>query len=246
MIYRTDLHIHSTLSPCGSLESSPGAIVDEAVRKQLDIVAISDHNSTLNLPAFKKASEGKVIPFYGIEVQTLSETHLLVIFDNLDAAMDFGRMIHDALPDIKNSPDFFGDQVIVDENEEIISFEDRLLLQSTVMDVEEVTTKAHSFGGLVFPAHIDHDSFSIISQLGFIPPDLPIDGIELSKNITLFEAENTFPEYCSKYPVIRNSDAHYLNEIGISFTFFDIAKPSLAEFKKALNREKGRTYSFDA
>lgn len=246
MIYKTDLHIHSTLSPCGSLEASPGAIVDEAVRKQLDIVAISDHNSTLNLPAFKKASEGKVIPFYGIEVQTLSETHLLVIFDNLDAAMDFGRMIHDALPDIKNSPDFFGDQVIVDENEEIISFEDRLLLQSTGMDVEEVTTRAHSLGGLVFPAHIDHDSFSIISQLGFIPPDLPIDGIELSKNITLFEAENTFPEYCSKYPVIRNSDAHYINDIGTVFTFFDIEEPSLAEIKKALSDKDGRRHYFDA
>ncbi len=246
MIYRTDLHIHSTLSPCGSLASSPGAIVAEAVRKQLDIVAISDHNSTMNLPAFRKVSEGKVIPFYGIEVQTLSETHLLVIFDNFDAAMDFGSMVHDALPDIKNNPDFFGDQVIVDEHEEIISFEDRLLLQSAAMDVEEVTTMAHTLGGLVFPAHIDHDSFSIISQLGFIPPDLPIDGIELSKNITLSEAENSFPEYCRRYPVIRNSDAHYIKEIGTSCTLFDIERPSLAELKKALDREDGRSCSFDA
>ncbi len=246
MIYKTDLHIHSTLSPCGSLSSSPGEIVAEAVRKQLDIIAISDHNSTLNLPTFKKVSEGKIIPFYGIEVQAVSETHLLVIFDDLDAAMDFGRMVRSTLPDTKNEPDFFGDQVVVDENENIITFEDRLLLQSTTMTVEEVTIRAHASGGLVFPSHIDRDSFSIISQLGFIPEDLPIDGIEISRDISLSKAESMFPEYCRKYPVIRNSDAHYLNEIGESFTLFEIEKPSLIEIKKALDGKEGRRYTFDA
>ena len=246
MIYKTDLHIHSTLSPCGSLSSSPGEIVAEAVRRQLDIIAISDHNSTLNLPALKKVSEGKIIPFYGIEVQAVSETHLLVVFDNLDAAMDFGEMVRSTLPDIKNKPDFFGDQVVVDENENITAFEERLLLQSTTMTVEEITTRAHTSGGLVFPSHIDRDSFSIISQLGFIPEDLPIDGIEISRDISLSEAESLFPDYCKKYPVIRNSDAHYLNEIGESFTFFEIEKPSLAEVKKALDGKDGRKCSFDA
>ncbi len=246
MICKTDLHIHSTLSPCGSLSSSPGRIVAEAVRKHLDIIAIADHNSTLNLPALEKASRGKVVPFYGIEVQTVSETHLLVIFDTLDSAMDFGELVHRSLPDKKNIPEFFGDQVIVDENENIIAFEERLLLQSTTMDSEEVTAKAHSLHGLVFPSHIDRGSFSIISQLGFIPEDLPIDGIEISKGITRQKAEQRFPEYCKKYPVIKNSDAHYIEEIGTAFTSFHVNEPTLAEIKKALEGKRGRRYTVDA
>ena len=246
MIYKTDLHIHSTLSPCGSLESSPKEIVAEAIRKKLDIIAISDHNSTQNLPALEKAASGRLIAFYGIEVQTLSETHLLVVFDTLETAMLFGDFIYDKLPDIKNEPDYFGDQVIVDQYENIIAFEDRLLLQSIDSDVSEVTEHAHSLGGLVFPSHIDRDTFSIISQLGYIPEELPIDGIEISRDISLKKAREDFPEYCEKYPVIRNSDAHYLKEIGTEATFFKIQEPTVAEMQKALKQEEGRKYFFDA
>ena len=246
MVFKTDLHIHSTLSPCGSLESSPAKIVAEAARTGLDIIAVSDHNSTRNLPAFKKAAEGKIVPFFGIEVQTLSETHILVIFEKLDAAMSFGDLVYRNLPEIPNNPDYFGDQVVVDERETILGFEERLLLQSVSMDVEEVCFKAHSFGGLVFPAHIDRDSFSIRSQLGYIPEELDIDGVELSRDLSIGEAKKKFPEYFARYPVIRNSDAHYLRDIGSVFTFFEMGEPSLSDMKEALMERNGRRHYFDA
>ncbi len=246
MVFKADLHIHSVLSPCGSLESSPERIVSKAADKKLDIIALSDHNSTLNLPAFKKVAAGKVIPFFGIEVQTISETHLLVVFDELDAAMSFGEVIYRSLPEIENNPDYFGDQVIVDEHENIIGFEERLLLQSVQMDVEEVSDKAHSFGALVFPAHIDRDSFSILSQLGYIPDELSIDGVEISENISLNEAKRRYHGYLDKYPVIRNSDSHYLKDIGNSYTFFDMKEPSIDEMKKALMGKEGRRHYLDA
>ena len=246
MVFKTDLHIHSVLSPCGSLESSPERIILKAAEERLDIVALSDHNSTLNLPAFKKAAHGKVIPFFGIEVQTISETHILAVFDKLDAAMSFGEVIYQNLPEIDNNPDYFGDQVVVDEHENIIKFEERLLLQSVNMDVEEVSNKAHSLGALVFPAHIDTDSFSILSQLGYIPDELSIDGVEISGNIALDEAKQKYPEYLKRYPAIRNSDSHYIKDIGSAFTFFDMKEPSIVEMKKALLGEEGRRYYLDA
>ncbi|RKX92897.1 MAG: histidinol-phosphatase [Spirochaetes bacterium] len=246
MVFKTDLHIHSTLSPCGSLGSSPQKIVAEAARKELDIIAVSDHNSTRNLPAFKKAADGKVIPLFGIEVQTISETHILVIFDKLDAAMSFGDIIFNNLPETPNNPEYFGDQVVVDENETILDFEERLLLQSVSLNVEEVCLKVHSLGGLAFPAHIDRDSFSILSQLGYIPENLPIDGIEISSGLSIKEAGERFPEYFARYPVIRNSDAHYIQDIGSFFTFFEMEEPSLSEIKQALLESNGRRHYFDA
>lgn len=246
MIFRSDLHIHSTLSPCGSLYSSPGAIVNEALRKKMDIIAITDHNSTMNLPALAKAAEGRITAFYGIEVQTLSETHLIAIFDSLDKAMDFGSIVSDHLPEIQNSPDYFGDQVIVDENEKIVAFEERLLLQSVTMDMDTVINHVHSRDGLVFPSHIDRNTYSIISQLGFIPEDLPVDGIEFSGNISLREAEKRFPDYYRRYPIIRNSDAHYLEDVGSVFTCFVMEKATISELSLALRNEQGRSSSFDA
>lgn len=246
MICKADIHIHSTLSPCGSLESSPSRIVNEALKKGLDIIAVSDHNSTLNLPALKKSADGRIAVLFGIEVQTISETHLLVIFETLDTAMAFGELIYQKLPEIDNNPDYFGDQIVVDEAENIIGVEKRLLLQSALMDVEEVETLAHTLGGLVFPSHIDRESFSIISQLGFIPENLRIDGIEISGNITRKDAETRFPEYCRKYPLITNSDSHYPEDIGKAFTLFDIKEPSFTEISKALKRENGRKCYLDA
>ncbi|HNX58188.1 MAG TPA: PHP domain-containing protein, partial [Spirochaetota bacterium] len=58
MILRADLHIHSCLSPCGSLDMSPSRIVERAVESGLDVIALTDHNSALNCPALEEAARG--------------------------------------------------------------------------------------------------------------------------------------------------------------------------------------------
>ena len=246
MIYKADLHIHSVLSPCGSLEMSPKAIVEEALAKGLNLITISDHNATGNLVALKNlAKKNGINIFYGMELQTISETHLLIIFDTLEKALEMGDEIYPLLPDVKNNPDFFGDQVVVDENDNIIKMEEKLLLQSVQIDLESAIKVVHRLDGLVFAAHIDRDNYSIISQLGFIPDGAELDGIEISKNITYTDASKLYADYFAIYPVITNSDAHFLKDIGVVFNKIEMKEPSLKEFKMALKGEKGRRIIYD-
>ncbi len=245
MRFRADLHIHSVLSPCGSLEMSPSDIVRAALERKLDIIAVSDHNCVKNLEAFRDAARGRIDVLFGAEVQTMSETHILTLFGELSEARAFGEIIYEHLPDVKNDPEFFGDQVIVDADESILGFEEKMLIQSIDMEIEEVIARTHEFNGLAFFSHIDRDSFSVLSQLGFIPPGTMADGAEISAAMTLREARERFPEYAGM-PFITNSDAHYIKDIGSAYTEFLMESVSVAEIRKALRNEDGRSIIYDA
>ena len=83
--YKGDLHIHSVLSPCGDLNMSPVNIIDEALKKGLHLIAITDHNSTRHCELSISLGEEKglfVIP--GCEITSKEEVHCLVFLEDLE------------------------------------------------------------------------------------------------------------------------------------------------------------------
>ena len=213
MIYY-DFHIHSALSPCGDKDMTPNNIVNMASIIGLDAIAITDHNSIGNVRAAMKVGEQagvKVVA--GMEVETAEEIHILTLFNNIEAAEEVARVVYDALPDIENRPEIFGNQYYMDEEDNITHEEKKLLISPTTIQVEDLVTLVKSVGGLVLPAHVDRHSYSILTNLGFIPEELDIDGIEISKKVSDVDAYlNNRPDL-GKYRYLRNSDAHYLTDI---------------------------------
>ena len=228
MLYRADFHIHSCLSPCAALEMSPNAIVKRAKEVGLNAVALSDHNCTFNLPAFARVcARHELDCLYGIEVTTIEEAHMLCLFDDIDAAMTLGTKVYESLPDIPNQPDRFGDQPIVDENDDILGFAEKILISASVYDVHTLLNLVHSLGGLFIPAHIDRPAFGIIAQLGFLPPE-DYDAVELSAD---GDAALAGP-----YSILHHSDSHQLQTIGGGFSEFNIEALTVTHIRAALQR----------
>ena len=212
-----DLHIHSDLSPCASREMTPNNIINMSIVKGLNVISLTDHNSTANLPALIEASHGsglKVIP--GIEVTSKEEVHLLCYFRELSRALKFGTIIYQSLPPIINMPEIFGEQNIYNSNDEIVGVLDKLLINATPFSIGDINNMVKESKGIMIPAHINKMSNSILSILGFIPKDLEVDFVEIySKNPInkkMFE----------KYKILKNSDAHCLTDISEAVNFFDL------------------------
>lgn len=237
--FQADLHIHTCLSPCGDLLMSPKRVVEDAARKKLDIIAISDHNSAENVEAAVRVGlENGVTVFPAMEVTTVEEAHFLALFDRTAAVLNLQNMIYENLPG-KNDPEVFGEQIIANEYDEVEGYNERLLIGASVLSVKKLTEEIHKRGGLVVAAHVDRQAFSIISQLGFIPPDLELDGLEISARITPAKAWEMFPDI-KKYPLITSSDAHYLEDIGKVKTTFMLQEPTFDEFRQAFANTNGR------
>ncbi len=235
-----DLHIHTCLSPCGSLDMSPQKIVKEAIRKNLSIIAITDHNSAQNVNAVKKVAEGTdlfVIP--GMEITTSEEVHIIGLFSSLDDVINIQEFISTHLQPGENNEDLFGLQVIANELDEVDDIDKRLLISATTLNIDEVINAIHENDGLAVAAHIDRESFSLIGQLGFIPDNLNIDCIEISKRLPLNEAKIKYKEYI-QLPFITSSDAHELEDVGVSPIRLMIEKPDNNELKMALAGKEGR------
>ncbi len=233
--FMADLHIHSTLSPCGSLEMSPKKIIERAYNLGINLISITDHNSIENsLVASNLAKKYNIHYLFGMEVQTKEEIHILVYFDNYKDILDVYKIVYDNLPNIKNDPEIFGDQIVVDEDENIIKFENKLLLNSTELTLKELNEIVYKKGGIFVPAHINSETFSIISQIGFIPDNIIIDFLEITYNINKDEFIKIYPNY-SQYKYLSFSDSHYLNEIGRSVTIFELDYPNVSSLKKVDN-----------
>jgi len=203
-----DLHIHSALSPCGDEDMTPNNIVNMAYIKGLDIIAVTDHNSCRNVRAVMEAAKGviKVVP--GMEVTTSEEVHVLCYFPDVDAAEDMSDFIRANMQGIKNQPEIFGKQLVMDAQDEIVGEEDELLVNAVNLDIYEVSAETKKRGGLFIPAHIDKSSYSITSNLGFLPPDLYVDGLEITAR-----GIEKYGQIYAEYGIITDSDAHYLENI---------------------------------
>jgi len=238
--YRADLHIHSVLSPCGDLDMSPVNIVEEASRKGLDIIGITDHNTTRHTGLVKRLAEKKgIYVLTGAEINTREEVHCLVFFENSETITLLQEYLDHNLPEILNLPEIFGHQVEVDENENIIYEEKRLLSSAIRKSITDLEKFVHLNNGLFIPSHIDRFKNSIYSQLGILPDNLNADALEVSRATTIGKFGEMHPEI-RKYSLIRSSDAHQPCDIGKATTTFLIEEPDFKEIKMALAGERGR------
>jgi hypothetical protein len=218
---------------------TPLAIVSEAKKKGLDVIGICDHNSTKNVGAVRQASRRKGLAVIGgIEVCSQEEVHILGLFDEEKSLQDMQKLIDQNLHG-ENNPDIFGQQYLCDEHDVIVGREAKLLIGATGLSVEEVVESIHRLGGLAIASHVDRGSFSLFSQLGFVPEGLQIDALEVSPRHSVEEARDCFPQ-TRDYPLVRFADAHQLEEIGIAFTTFTGDSSSVIELQKALLGEDGR------
>jgi PHP family Zn ribbon phosphoesterase len=237
--FKADLHIHSCLSPCSDWEMSPKKIVQKSLEKRLDLIAICDHNTAENVPAILR--EGKrqgIVVLPGMEICSREEVHLVTLFKKLADSRDMQEYVYAHLPG-ENRPEVFGHQVIADEHDQVLGENPRLLIGATQLSLAEIVQKVHQLGGICISSHVDRPSYSVIGQLGFIPPDLHLDAVEVSYRLTIEQALTQVPDLAD-YPCVRSSDAHFLQDIGKVWTEFVLAAPTVEEIRMALTGIEGR------
>ncbi len=229
---RADLHLHTCLSPCADKQMQTTAIIEQAKKVGLDMIGICDHNSAENVSAVMKAGVREGLPVIpGIEITSCEEVHILGLFNTEQDLMHLQDMVYDNLSG-ENREQFFGPQTVVDEWDHVLGTNHRLLIGATALTVEQIVKAIHNRAGLAIASHVDRERFSLIGQLGFIPKGLELDALEVSTPSSIKQGYD--------YPVVTFSDAHFLDDIGKSYTHFMIEDVSVDEIKKALHNEMGR------
>ncbi len=237
---KADLHIHTCLSPCGDMNMTPAAIVEKARSKGLDVIGICDHNSSENVAAVKKAGEKNNLKVLGgMEVTSKEEVHILALFDEEKKLSELQEIVYENMEGV-NDEEFFGYQLIVDEQGEIIDLNKKLLIGATDLTVERIVELIHSLNGLAIASHVDRERFSLIGQLGFVPEGLDLDGLELSPRYMSEKKKFDFP-MSSGLPLVTFSDAHFPDDIGKTSTTFLLDDITVKELKKALKNKDGRS-----
>jgi len=202
----TDLHNHSCLSPCGSLDMSPRYMLEIAAAKKIQVMALTDHNSSLNCPAFAKlCPRFGIIPIFGMEATTSEEIHALCLFTSLEASLAFSEYAYSILTPFLNNSEKTGDQVYVDEEDNIDGEVEYYLVNPLDLSIDQIGAKAAEYGGIVIPAHVDRSAFSMTSQLGVVV-DGPWAALEC---VRIPPAVNGQPLDTKGYPLTTSSDAHY-------------------------------------
>lgn len=210
MIYY-DLHIHSCLSPCADDDMTPNNIVNMALIKGLDMISVTDHNCLLNQKAIRNVALRNNLKYiFGVEVQTMEDVHCLVYLKSDEQVDKMQEYLDNHLMKIDNNPDYFGNQLIIDEYDNVIKQKKELLLSSIDTSIEELSEFVHSINGLFIPAHILDRKNSITEQLGFIPFDLKYDGLEINNSERFDEIKK---EYLNCNLFLNDSDAHNLINI---------------------------------
>ncbi len=219
--YFYDLHIHSCLSPCGDNDSTPNNIAGMGELNGLNIMALTDHNTSKNCPAFFEAAKKHgIIPIAGMELTTAEEIHFICLFEELETALQFDEIVSSRLIPIKNNVDIFGEQLILNKDDEIIGSYDYLLSNATDISLEEAHKIVHSLGGIIYPAHIDRSSYGILSVLGFLPTTPKFSVLEVAQKDKLPEITQKIGLNNEK--IIFSSDAHNLWDINEKENFFEL------------------------
>ena len=208
-----DLHIHSCLSPCGDMDMTPNNLVNMAKLLGLYVIALTDHNTSLNCAAAMKVGEEVgllVIP--GMELTTAEDIHAVCLFPTLKAALSFSEYVDANRVKVRNKAEIYGRQVIMDENDSEIGEIEHLLIPASFIGISEAYCKAKEFGGICYPAHIDRDSLSILSVLGEIDPNCGFKTAELA-DITKLDVLKKQHPILNDMNIITCSDAHYLENM---------------------------------
>jgi len=212
---------------------SPGSIVDTAILRGLDMIAISDHNTTQNVqPVIDRAKNHPLTVLPAIEISSREEVHILSIYETLESAKLIQEKLYESIGKTDN-PSVVDEQIIANQADEVEGFCPYLLLNATQFSVKQIVEMVHQVGGLAIAAHIDRQAFSIIGQLGFIPPQIPFDALEVSSNLSLDAVGTRFPEY-ARYQFVTNSDAHFLHDIGKVYNTFTMEEPTFINLANAL------------
>lgn len=234
-----DLHIHSCLSPCGDDDMTPANIVGMAKVIGLNLIALTDHSSCKNCPAFAAAAAAYGMNvLFGMELTTAEEVHVLCYFPTLNDAMAFDAYVYGQLPDIPNTPALFGNQLIYDENDQICGREEKLLISATAISFDQVFDLVRSYHGIMVPAHINKPSTSLLGNLGFIPPDSRFTCVEVKDPADWPALQDTYP-YLKKCRMLNSSDAHDLNTLQEPLFFIRPEDPSPAAVLKYLETSGG-------
>jgi len=175
-----------------------------------------------------------------MELQTEEEVHVLCLFDSMDQLNRLQVIVDKKLPEIKNNIEYFGEQFIVDHTGAFIHRKERLLINSTSLSFDEAFQEVSKLGGLFIPAHVNRQAFGLIDHLGFVPPELNIEALEISRHITLQEAIEKYPQI-SNYPIIQSGDVHYLDDF-LGVNQFIIEEPTISEIKMAFQSIQRRTF----
>lgn len=220
-----DFHIHSCLSPCADNAMTPATIAGMAALNGLRMAALTDHNAVANLPVFFDACHAYgIVPVAGIEVESAEAVHVVCLFPQLEQAMAFHRdVVRPAMMPVKNKPAIFGEQNIVDEDDNILASEPILLITSTALSIEEIARQARAHGGVPFPAHVDRPSNGLLEILGSVPPEPGFRAVEFNDAANIDRLRAAHPALAAM-ATLTNSDAHYpdrINEAAVPLPFGD-------------------------
>lgn len=228
-----DFHIHSALSPCADEDMTPNNIVNMARLKGLSMIAVTDHNSCGNLRAVMQVAANDPLVLPGIEIETAEEVHILGYFPSLAQAEAMEKVVKEHLPFIPNRPEIFGRQLYMDADDTVTGEEEGLLVTATTLGVADVFSVVQNLGGVAVPAHIDRGSYSILSNLGFLPPELAIRTVEITaKNRARLE------ERYKSLTILTSSDAHYLGDIAEMEQYIYISTKTTQEILDKLTNKK--------
>ena len=236
-----DLHVHSVLSPCAEVEMTPRNIVWHAAQHGIDIVAITDHNACDNVTAaFTAAKDTNVIILPGMEVETEEEVHIIVLFEKMRQLKEWEQFVKQHMSGRLNDEKRFGAQFVVDEEDELIRIKPEMLLTSLRCGIAEVCNKVNELGGICIASHVDRPANSLLAQLGFIPPDVELAAVEVSRLMSPSEAKQRFPGI-GNLPIVTSSDAHRMDDfLSGPKTIFYMDAPTLPEIQQALKGQNLR------
>ena len=226
-----DLHMHSCLSPCGSDDMTPANLCGMAMLKGLQMIALTDHNTARNLPAAQACADAYgllLIP--GMEITTREEVHLLGYFPTVETALEFSEFLRGHMPKKKNKPSFFGNQLVMDEDDNVIAEEDELLIGASDLSLSALVGLIREAGGVPVPAHINRGSNGLLINLGFVPENLELTAVEVWRALP-----------CPHTPqagrvVLHSSDAHYLGDILEAEITTELEEPTAEAFLEMLRR----------
>jgi PHP family Zn ribbon phosphoesterase len=219
----------------------PPLIIQEASARGIDILAVTDHNASGNIRAMIKAASGSSITVLpGMELQTKEEVHLLCIFETLYDIDAWQRFVDSRLPAFANQVDYFGEQFLVDETGDFLGREERLLIVSADISIDEAIRHISSLGGLAIPAHVDRPAFGLIANLGFLPEGVPVEAVEISRHLEPSQTVQKYPQLAG-IPQLVGGDAHRLDEL-LGMNEFWMEAPTLAEIHLGLAGREGRTF----
>jgi 3',5'-nucleoside bisphosphate phosphatase len=230
-----DLHVHSLLSPCAEVEMTPRNIIWHATSNGIDIVAITDHNSCDNVRAALEAAEGtSVTVLPGMEVESKEEAHFIVLFDKMRQLVAWEQTVAAHMSGRLNDANRFGAQLVVDAEDNFIRYKEEMLLTSLTLSAQDVAEQVNALGGICIASHVDRNVYSILSQLGFIPPDIPLAALEISRRMTRQDFTARMPSL-ARWPLVTSSDAHTIEDfISGPKTIFLLEQPTVSEIRQAL------------